>query len=203
MDRRTRGPGVQHEQRRGDIADAVLRVVAERGLGAVSLNGVAAEAGVSAGRVQHYFPSRKTLVAAAFARGNEQSEMRIRTRLGQEIETAPAGTALTVLLTELIPYDRDTWAHLRVRQSFTALAIADDGIAARLREQYARLHRAVADLLSRQADAGALRAGVVPDDAAVRLVALAEGLTYYALIEVSSVASARRHLLGEIGALHV
>ena len=37
MDRRTRGPGAAHEQRRREIADAVLAVVADGGVQAVSL----------------------------------------------------------------------------------------------------------------------------------------------------------------------
>ncbi|WP_028933255.1 TetR/AcrR family transcriptional regulator [Pseudonocardia spinosispora] len=203
MDRRTRGPGAQHDQRRHDLADAVLRIVAHRGLAAVSLNEVATEAGVSSGRVQHYFANKETLIAAAFARGNELSEARIAHRLGAAIDDVPPRFALTVLLTELIPHDAETLAHLRVRQSFTARALSDGAIAAGLRQQYARLHEAVAALLARSAGAAALRPHLDPDDAAIGLVALTEGLAYYVLIEVRSAEAARDHLLREIGALYV
>lgn len=41
------------------------------------LTSVAAKAGVSAGRVQHYSPSRAELLAAAFERANELAGKRI------------------------------------------------------------------------------------------------------------------------------
>ncbi|MFC7739888.1 hypothetical protein ACFQXA_01365 [Nocardiopsis composta] len=47
MGHRTRGPGAHHEERRAQIADAVLAIAAERGLAAVSQSEVAARAGVS------------------------------------------------------------------------------------------------------------------------------------------------------------
>ncbi|WP_243716084.1 TetR family transcriptional regulator [Actinomadura darangshiensis] len=89
------GPGVEHGARRRQIADAVLAVVAERGLPAVSLAEVAAQAGVSAGRVQHYFPTKQKLVEAAFDRGNELSSARIRALVGEDLESAPTTPAST------------------------------------------------------------------------------------------------------------
>ena len=53
---------VDRQERRTRIADALMRVAADQGLEAVSLRHVAAEAGVSAGMVQHYF---RTTASAA------------------------------------------------------------------------------------------------------------------------------------------
>ena len=53
---------VDHQQRRTEIAYAVWAVIAEDGLDAVSLRRVAAEAGISLGRVQHYFDSKEELL---------------------------------------------------------------------------------------------------------------------------------------------
>jgi len=191
---RTRGLGAQHQQRRRDIADAVLAVVAERGLAAVSLSQVAATAGVSPGRVQHYFPSKTELLTTAFERGNELSSARIRERVGPDLDSADPREVVTAVLTELIPDDPASLAHLRVRQSFAALALSDDTIAARLRDDYARLHQTLARLLRRDQAAARVSASVRPDDAAVRLVALAEGLAYYVLIGVTPPADARAQL---------
>jgi len=44
------------------------------------------------------------------------------------------------VLTELIPHDEPSRAHLQFRQSFTALALHHDDIADRLRGQYHQLH---------------------------------------------------------------
>lgn len=70
----------------------MLAIVATRGLSAVSLTAVAEQAGVSTGRVQHYFATKRELTEAAFERGNEQSGARIREKVGTDLETAPART---------------------------------------------------------------------------------------------------------------
>ncbi|MDJ1131251.1 TetR/AcrR family transcriptional regulator [Streptomyces iconiensis] len=194
MGRRTRGVGAHHEERRQGIADAVLAVVAERGLHAISLPTVAAQAGVSVGRVQHYFPSKDELVAVAFDRANTLSSARIRDKVGQDLETAPPRTVLRTVLTELVPYNHATRTHLRVRQSFAALALADEAVATRLRAQYAQLHSTLARLIARDQEAGR---AVAPDPhaTAVRLVALAEGLAYYVLTDITPADTARALVL--------
>jgi hypothetical protein len=91
---------------------------------------------------------------------------------------------LTVVLTELIPYDTDSRTHMRIRQSFTVLALTDTAIATRLHADYTRLHRQLADLLHQDG---------VPDPhpAALGLVALAEGLAYYVLTGLCPAGTAR------------
>ncbi|WP_019629326.1 TetR/AcrR family transcriptional regulator [Actinomadura atramentaria] len=200
MDRRTRGPGAQHAARRREIADAVLAIVAERGLQAVSLTEVAARAGVSPGRVQHYFPAKQGLVEAAFERSNEVSAARIRSLVGDDLDRAAPRSVLTTVLTELLARDDETRAHMRVRQSFTALALSDEAIADRMRAEYDRLHRRLAGLLGRDADAGLLVPGTDPVDAAVALVALAEGLAYYVLVGITGPEAAREQVLAAVAA---
>ncbi|MGW4798087.1 TetR/AcrR family transcriptional regulator [Nonomuraea sp. NPDC004297] len=200
--RRVRGPGAHHEERRDEIADAVLAIVAERGLAAVSLATVAERAGISPGRVQHYFPAKRGLIEAAFERGNALSAARIRRRAGADLDAAEPRLVLTTVLTELIPYDATTEAHMRVRQSFHALGFAEDAIAARLRTLYAAFHRQLADLVRRDQRAGRIRAGADPHGTALALVALAEGLAAYVLIGVVGSDVARDRLLAEIAALY-
>ncbi|GAA1127006.1 TetR/AcrR family transcriptional regulator [Citricoccus alkalitolerans] len=53
---------VDHEQRRGEIALALWQVIHEHGIDGVSFRAVAKAAGVSIGRVQHYFTSKDELV---------------------------------------------------------------------------------------------------------------------------------------------
>jgi AcrR family transcriptional regulator len=181
MHRQTRGRGAHHDTRATEIADAVLAVAAEHGLAAVSQNRVAAQAGVSAGRVQHYFPTKQQLLETAFDRANALSSARIAAKTGQD---ALPREVLTVVLSELIPYDADTEAHMRIRQSFTALALTDPAIAARLREDYTHFHQQIAQLLRED--------GVLdPDATATGLAAMAEGLAYYVLIDLTPADAAR------------
>ncbi|MFD6951301.1 TetR family transcriptional regulator [Nocardiopsis sp. TSRI0078] len=195
MNASTRGPGAEHEQRRRQIADAVLAVTAERGLAAVTQSNVAARAGVSAGRVQHYFPTKREMIEAAFDRGNALSAARIAARVGRA--GAPR-QVLTTVLTELIPHDAVTRTHLRVRQAFTALALSDEDIAERMRRDYERFHGQVTDLLARGQDAGEVPRELDCRERAVSLVALAEGLAYYVLVGIHSASEARERVLTEI-----
>ena len=53
-------------ERREQILDATLRLVARDGFARVTLRDVAAEVGVVHGLIRHYFPTREQLVAEAF-----------------------------------------------------------------------------------------------------------------------------------------
>jgi AcrR family transcriptional regulator len=60
----TRGPRrrLSEDTRRGQIVQAAVAVVAERGYGNASLAAIAEQAGVSKGLVSHYFTDRDTLM---------------------------------------------------------------------------------------------------------------------------------------------
>lgn len=199
---RPRGPGRHHDERRAEIADAVLAGVVELGLDGVSLTEVARRAGVSPGRVQHYFPAKQRLIEAAFDRGNELSEARIRERAGGPLEEARPAEVLRIVLDELIPYDAASTAHLRVRQSFIARALADEAIAAKLRALYAGFHDRMAALLSAEQRAGTVPEGLEPRAAARALVAQAEGLASYVLLGVVDAAEARGQLERSLAELY-
>lgn len=173
-------------------------MVAEHGLPAASLRAVAEHAGVSLGRVQHYFPSKGRLLEAAFDRANEHSSARITALLRGDADRAPAREVLVVVLTQLIPHDSFSWTHLRVRQSFIARGLNDDAIAARLREDYAHLHSRLGDAVEREQQRGAFRTDVDPITCAMRLVAHAEGLANYVLLEATTPDHARAAVAANI-----
>lgn len=194
---RTRGRSHHHDLRRDQIADAVLDVVGEAGLHAVTMQAVAHQAGVSVGRIQHYYATKAALLEAAFDRSNQRSSDRIARLLGAPPEEAPARDVLTVVLTELVPHDDWSWTHLRVRQSFIARGFHDERIAARLRRQYATLHRRLGSCVAqlRGGHATPTRAAI---DHAAGLVALAEGVANQVLLGVMAPRAARRHVLDAI-----
>jgi AcrR family transcriptional regulator len=197
---RTRGPGAAHEDRRSELVDAALAVTAEHGISGVTQARVAAAAGVSAGRVQHYFPTMTALLTEAFDRLNAASSARIRELVGEDLDSAPPRRVLEVVLTELVPHDAATRAHLQFRQSYTALALHHDDVAARLREQYRRLHDdELAGLVGRDP---LITTPAAPDRVATGLAALAEGLAYYVLIGVLDPEQAREQVLAAVDALY-
>ena len=56
---------VDHDARRGEIARAALRLCVREGLASVTIGRVAAEAAISKGLVQHYFPTKEALLQLA------------------------------------------------------------------------------------------------------------------------------------------
>lgn len=59
------------------VADAAIRIIASRGLGAVSVREVAKESGFAAGSVQYHAPNRDTLLAHAFIRSIQRESKRV------------------------------------------------------------------------------------------------------------------------------
>ena len=58
---------VDHDQRRAQLTAALLRIASTRGLQAVTMREVAAEAGVSLRVVQYYVTDKATLLTAGLA----------------------------------------------------------------------------------------------------------------------------------------
>ncbi|MEV4754555.1 TetR/AcrR family transcriptional regulator [Micromonospora sp. NPDC049559] len=93
---------VDHKARRDHITEALLDIVAQRGLEAISLRTVAEQAGVSIGRIQHYFASKDDLLAYAI----EYQDWLIQQRWNQQ--SWPEGDptprqALRWLMLQMIP----------------------------------------------------------------------------------------------------
>lgn len=172
-------------------------MVSEGGLPAVTIQTVADAANVSVGRIQHYYATKAALLEAAFDRSNQRSSDRIATLLGAPPEEAPSREVLTVVLTELVPHDDWSWTHLRVRQAFIARGLHDERIAARLRREYAVLHRRLGTCI---AQLGGREPAHTPghEIEAAGLVALAEGAANQVLIGVMESHVASRHVLDAI-----
>ncbi|MEK8106988.1 TetR family transcriptional regulator C-terminal domain-containing protein [Micromonospora sp. M12] len=162
---------VDHQERRTLIADALMRVAADQGLEAVSLRHVAAEAGVSAGMVQHYFRTKDEMMAFALGVVRERSQIRVTealTRLGAD--PAPR-LLLRTMIGALLPLDEEARDDGRVALAFLAYTAVRPAAASSLREGTRQLTEFVA--------------GVLPDGhgdaAAASLLALMEGLGVYLL----------------------
>lgn len=190
---------VDHGQRRGELAEALWRIAAAEGLEAVSLARVAQEAGVSKGRVQHYFASRDELLDFAAQHLRLRVDERVRARMAAAAPSSPLGE-VRALLVALLPLDDDARTDARVGSAFLIRALGDD----RLRETYRTGNRliraAVADRLAAARDAGEL-AALDPDREATVLLALAGGLAESVLLGDADEAGALAVLDHQLGRL--
>jgi AcrR family transcriptional regulator len=162
---------VDHDERRREIGDAVCRVMAARGLDAVSLRHVAAEAGVSMGRVQHYFATKDDMLLFAFRQISDRVAARIAT-----VYSPDPRTFLRALLRELLPLSPAARAEAPVLAAFLAQAVVEPRLAEPLREGGPQMVAFVAGLITQ----------VRPDGNAERdalaLLAFMDGLMLQMLI---------------------
>ena len=167
---------VDHGQRRGEIAEALWRIAAREGLEAVSLSRVADEAGVSKGRVQHYFASREELLAFTATLLYLRVDERIGTYLADADQDSPLAL-VRALLAGILPLDEEGRTDALVGSAFLVRAVGDPD----MREAYRASNRlAVEGLTAKLAVArqkGELAAGTDPERAATTLFLLARGLT--------------------------
>jgi len=158
---------VDHEHRRQQIAAAVRRIAADRGLEGVSLNEVAAEAGISKGFVQHYFASRDDMLRFATTT--------LRSGLEERIAT-PSEPRVRELLIALLPLDEAARDDALVANAFLMRALKDPEIAGHFRTGHGQLRDAVTAMLAAARDDGEFVATLDPASEAALLLALVSGL---------------------------
>ncbi|WBB69987.1 TetR family transcriptional regulator C-terminal domain-containing protein [Micromonospora sp. WMMD812] len=162
---------VDRHERRTLIADALMRVAARQGVEAVSLRHVAAEAGVSAGMVQHYFRTKDEMMAFAMAVVRERNQARVTEAVARLGADPPPRLLLRTLIAALLPLTEESRADGRVALAFLAYAAVRPEAAVGLTEDTRQLVAFVASLLP----------GPHPDERAAGLLALMEGLGIYLL----------------------
>ena len=81
------------------VANATIRIIASRGLDAVSVREVAKQSGFAAGSVQYHAPNKETLLAHAFIRSIQRQNARV---VGAEVPDDEF-EAWVVRLSELLP----------------------------------------------------------------------------------------------------
>ncbi|MFI1965261.1 TetR/AcrR family transcriptional regulator [Streptomyces pathocidini] len=173
---------VDHHARRTLIADALMRVAADRGLEAVSLRHVAAEAGVSSGMVQHYFRTKDEMMTFALGVVGERIRARIERGLAALGEASSIRAQVRALLLQLLPLDKTRWAEGRVALAFLAYAAGRPSVAAKPAEDAALMREFVAERI-RTARAAGAPGGAEPSQAATALLALVDGLGLQILSE--------------------
>jgi AcrR family transcriptional regulator len=200
---------VDQAERRAHIVEALLAIVGQRGIDAVSLREVAQEAGVSMGAVQHYFASKDEMLSYALEHWltlsvHQRFSQRIRDRAGV---TGPPGTAghdgppaaapatlLRALAAEFLPHDEETRADVRVALAFIERAAAQPELARAMRGAFTGFKETLQALLA------ASDPGLDASAEGLRLAALLEGLRYAVLLGAlphrSAMAAVTRHLEG-------
>ena len=186
---------VDHEERRRQIADALVRTAATRGLHATGMREVAAEAGVSLRLVQYYFGTKEELLLSAMqqlaAQFAERGLARIR-RINQTGGPASPRDIIAGILTEGLPADGERRTFTIVYTAYLALSLTDPALAI---SPLVRNSNAVIDVVAAQLRAaqvaGDTPADLDPDLEAFSLLAMSAGLGTSLLAGQTSVEQAQ------------
>ncbi|CAM3859838.1 TetR/AcrR family transcriptional regulator [Nocardiopsis rhodophaea] len=166
-----------HDQRRAQIAEGLVRVAGREGLHAVTMRSVAAEAGVSLRLVQYYFESKAQLMHSALLHLERASNERWAARLAELPSPHTARDYVEAFLAEALPSDERSRVFHLVWTSYAVLAMTDEPLAEQpFIDGPNRLERQLADVLRKAQATGELPAGLDPDHEAARLTAVNHGL---------------------------
>ena len=190
---------VNHEERRQQIADALLRTAAVRGLHATGMREVAAEAGVSLRLVQYYFGTKEELLLAAMqrlaaqfgARATERFRERFREAGGSGGQASPRDV-IAAILAQALPADDERRTFHVIYTAYLALSLTDPALAiAPLVKNSDAVAGVVAAQLRAAQAAGGTPAELDPDLEALSLMAMAAGLATSVLAGQSSAGQAQ------------
>lgn len=188
---------VDHAQRRQEIVAAVWQLIATHGFEGVTLRAVAAEAGISVGRVQHYYGSRAELV-----RDGCQLMLEVaRAQFFARIEPLPPLERLRTLLHRAIPTTTDWTYGTVVWNAYQAKSIDDPEIAALVTRAHADAVRHAAQYVEDARRDGVLADGDDAADLGLRLLATSEGYATRVIVGSLAAADALRALDRELDAL--
>ncbi|MDO5751774.1 TetR/AcrR family transcriptional regulator [Arthrobacter sp.] len=197
---------IDADDRRELVADAVFRVISERGMGQASLRNVAKAANLALGSVRHYFDNQGELMEFACRVNSERIHVRALDKLVElEENTLPAAAAEIVencaaVLEELLPLDESRRADAVVHMEFMLDARTNTGLSDVARDDYRATGAVVGRVVMQLLESPLASANLVPVDEAERLIGLLDGLSLRMVLQPAwstpeqGRATLRRHL---------
>lgn len=170
---------VDHDQRREEILEAVVRVVARDGLEKATVRVIAAETGWSTGVLQHYFADKDEMMVSALRLMYE----RISARGEQLLEGLTGITALQELVLENLPLDDQRELETKFLMNYWSRVIREGDGVPRPERRGPQLIDTLSDLVREGQDAGEIRSDEAPEDVAERLLALIDGFSLHTLLD--------------------
>ena len=118
---------VDHDARRREIVEALLRIADRDGLQAATSRAIATELGVATGSLWHYFQNFDAVLSGAY----DVVFLRTNQRIAERTARLSGLDALRAMMTEILPLDETTRAEARLVVSFWGrIAVVDSLISA-------------------------------------------------------------------------
>jgi AcrR family transcriptional regulator len=170
---------VDRDERRREICDVLLDIVAEVGIAGATIRAVADRSGWSTGVIGHYFRDRRDLLLGGMRRAGD-----IGAEYAKGVLSNMSGLqAIELLLENLIPIDRRRLALNRIFLFFYAEALRNDELRREIESYLLDWRKAVARAVHRAQDSGDLPKDLDPKQVAQDLVGMADGLSIHAMFD--------------------
>jgi AcrR family transcriptional regulator len=169
---------VDHDERRRQIAEALLRIAGTRGLQAASMREVAAEAGVSLRLVQYYFRTKDELLLGGLARLGEHLSARVEARIRAAGLPPTPRSIVYGTLTAILPTDEESRRITLTYTAYYALVLSDPDpdLTARGARYPDLVEALLAKQISKAQQDGDVTADADPHRVAAGLLAMTNGL---------------------------
>ncbi|MGY4390654.1 AcrR family transcriptional regulator [Streptomyces sp. TE12347] len=182
---------VDHEERRAQIAEALIRVAGRRGLHAVAMRDVAAEAGVSLRLVQYYFETKGRLLFYCLRHLTDGFTARAGARPAASGPHPGPRAAVQALLLASLPTDEESRTFHLLYSSYAILSVTDETLAAQpFVDDPDAAENTVTGLVERAQAEGSADPGVDARIEAISLLAMAAALGTGILVGQRSAESA-------------
>ena len=158
--------------RRAEIVHKAAEQFAEKGFGAATILDIAAACQISRAGLLHHFPDKEALLEAVLEERDTEDRLRF-----EPYTRIPGGIGILRRMVDLADHNRFVPGLIELFTRLSAEAATPDHPAHEyFVRRYDRIRKGTARTLRAAQRAGFLRAGVEPEDAAVRLTALSDGL---------------------------
>ena len=170
---------VDHDERRRELTEALLRIAGTRGLKAVSMREIAAEAGVSLRVVQYYFTDKQALLDSGLTELAARLDRRVKQRAAA---AATRGTLSTrgvfdAVLGAILPSDEQSRQDSLAWTAYYTAALTDSALGAAALTGPNALEDFLTARLATGQQAGDIGSDRDPRIEVAALLALANGLT--------------------------
>ncbi|GAA0826804.1 TetR/AcrR family transcriptional regulator [Streptosporangium amethystogenes subsp. fukuiense] len=168
---------VDHDERRRQLTEALLRIAGTRGLQAVSMREIAAEAGVSLRVVQYYFTDKQALLDSGLAELTVRLDHRVKQRAAAATGGLSTRSVFEAVLGAILPSDEQSRLDSLAWTAYYTAALTDPALAAAALTRPDALEDFLTTRLTTAQQAGNLASDRDPRTEVATLLALANGLT--------------------------
>ncbi|MEU4512256.1 TetR/AcrR family transcriptional regulator [Nonomuraea wenchangensis] len=181
---------VDHDERRRRLTEALLRIASTRGLQAVSMREIAAEAGVSLRVVQYYFTNKQALLESGLTELGARMDRRVKQRAAAAADELTPRGVFAAVLGAILPFDEQSERDSMAWTAYYTAALTDPALAAVGLTLPNALENFLTARLTAAQQAGDVASDRDPRTEVAGLLALANGLTSSVLSRQRSHAAA-------------